>query len=313
MADDLTLACFDLNSDEKHCGSCETACEKDGLCIGGTCEYPEDLATDQGNPKALAVDADYVYYATGTDIRRVPIDGSEEPTVLGAPGASKRLVLAGDSLYYADDTKRLLRLSIDGGEPTELVALASPSTLAVHEGTVYFLEGFAIKSVSIEGGDVTVLKTAAADVDPGIVVNDDGIYVAYSLAFHRYSHDGTTFVRVAGRSTSDQSKVLDFAVYGDALYYSTGGRLERSELGSMYPGHGLTSDYVQRFVIDRDEIVFVGTQGIEALPVTDEDVEPRVLSADYGTDLAVSADYVYWTRGQTTTGGNDGKIRRVRR
>ncbi len=164
-------ACFDPASDPKHCGNCETACESDGLCVGGGCEYPEDLAKDQGNPRALALDASYVYYSTGTEIRRVPLDGldgGEEPETLANAGVVDSIEIEGDSLYWVDTTaSKLLRLSLDGGEATELIEAVAPAPFAVYDGEVYFLQNPVIYAVPIGGGARRSLGTLTADAESG--------------------------------------------------------------------------------------------------------------------------------------------------
>lgn len=312
----LVDACFDTASDPKHCGHCETACESDGLCVGGNCEYPQDLAIEQGNPRALALDSNYVYYSTGTEIRRVSLDGldgGEEPETLANAGVVDEIVVDGDSLYYADTTaQKLLRLPIEGGEPVELAAGAvTPFRLAVYGGEVYFLQGLAINKVSIDGGETRSLTRTGADAALGVIVDDDGVYVSYGGSFMRYSHDGDNATTFAVR-TSDTAKVRDFTLYGDTLYYTTGNSLMSITSGATY-GRTVRSDYAYQLEVDRDEVVYTGSGGLLVLSITDSGSEPRVISADNLVNFAVQDDYVYWTRAETAVGANDGKIRRVRR
>lgn len=312
QGDDLVDACFDTASDPKHCGNCETACESDGLCVHGDCEYPQDLATNQGSARTLALDSSHVYYSTDTEIRKVPLDGSEEPTSLAAAGVVAELVVADDSLYYADTTaKKLLRLPIDGGEPLELAEVVAPVRLAVYGGEVFFLQGQSILAVPIDGGEQRSLGNRAAEAALGVIVNDDGVYVSFYGSFMRYSHDGSITTTFAVR-TSDTAMVRDFTLYGDTLYYTTGNSLMKIRSGGTY-GNTLRTDYAYLLAVDRDEIVYTGSGDIRVLSIANEGAEPRVISVDNAVKLAVQGDYVYWARGWTAVDANDGKIRRVRR
>jgi hypothetical protein len=310
---DLVDACFDPASDPKHCGDCESACESDGLCVGGNCEYPQDLATDQGSPRALALDSSYVYFSTGTEIRRVPLDGldgGEEPETLANAGVVDAIEIEGDSLYWVDTTaSQLLRLSLDGGEATELIEAVAPAPFAVYEREVYFLQNPVIYAVPIDGGARRSLGMLTADAESGVFVNDDGVYVSFQRAFMLYDHEGATSTLFAVR---DGVSLRQFTVYGDTLYYTTGSAVESVQAGANY-GHSLSSEPAYLLAVDGDDIVFTGSGGIRALPTADDGSPSRLLSADNPTDIAVQGDYVYWTRAETAVGTNDGKIRRVRR
>jgi hypothetical protein len=311
QGNDLVDACFDLASDAKHCGKCETACELDGLCESGTCQYPEELAIDQGNPRAIAVDASHVYYSTGTEIRRVPVDGPKVPETLTTAGVVDDLVLYGDSLFFVDTTaNKLLRLPLDGGEPIDLAEVVAPAPLSAYEEQIYFLQGSTVYAVPAEGGERLTIASQAAEDKVGLVVNDEGIYVTWGRTFRLYDHLGTASALFATRSESTQ--VSKFVVYGDAIYYTYSHVLSRITAGATY-GNSLGTDYVTGFAIDRDEIVIAGSGGIRVRPTSDAGSAARVISADNPVNIAVRGDYVYWTRGWTAVDANDGKIRRIHR
>jgi hypothetical protein len=324
--DDLVDACFDLSVDVKHCGDCGTSCGTDGLCVDSVCEFPTELASDQGNPTAIAVDETYAYYATGTEIRRVQVEGGNAET-LGGPGATRKLVLYGDSLYYADDSGSILRLSLEGSDPVELASVSpvvppAPSVpIAVHEGFVYFVEGQLVARVPVDGGERSVVASGmTAEQQQGIFVNADGIYTAWSLTFLRLPFEGGSYERVGGRNTSETEKVRNLLVAPgdpeDILFYTVGGggTLRRAPLFHMYPGTSVTSDAVVKMVLDEaaGQIVYIGGNGIQAIS-TAEGAAPRLISRDYGSDLAVTPDHVYWTKAGTTVGAADGKVRRIAR
>jgi hypothetical protein len=323
--DDLVAACFDLLVDVEHCGDCETNCGADGLCVDGTCEFPEELANEQGNPAAIAVDDTYVYYATGSEIRRVRSEwGGVE--ALGSPGATRKLVLYGDSLYYADDSGSILRLSIEGGDPVELATtppLADATIpIAVHDARVYFVEGASVVSVPIEGGERSVVFSGMADPRQLIFVNADGIYVAWSIGFYRFPLMGGSYALVGQRDTSESAtqNVRNLVVAPgdpeDVLFFTAGGggTLRRAPLFSMYSGSSVTSDAVAKIVLDEagGEIVYIGGNGIQSIS-TAQGATPRRISRDYGSDLAVTPEYVYWTKPATSASTMDGSVRRAAR
>jgi hypothetical protein len=324
--DDLVDACFDLLVDVKHCGDCGTNCGADGLCVDGTCEFPTELASEQGNPAAIAVDDTYVYYATGSEIRRVRSEGGDVET-LGSPGATRKLVLYGDSLYYADDSGSILRLSIEGGDPVEVVSVnpvvpEGPRVpIAVYDDFVYFVEGQVVARVSIDGGErAAVASGMTAEQQQGIFVNADGIYTPWSLAFFRHPFTGGSHELVGQRDTFETEKVRNLVVAPgdpeDLLYFTVGGggTLRRAPLFSMYSGSSVTSDAVAKIVLDEagGEIVYIGGNGIQSIS-TAQGATPRRISRDYGSDLAVTPEYVYWTKPATSTSTMDGSVRRAAR
>jgi hypothetical protein len=324
--DDLVDACFDLLVDVKHCGDCETNCGTDGLCVDGTCEFPKELASEQGNPAAIAVDDTYVYYATGSEIRRVPSEGGLVET-LGAPGATRKLVLYGDSLYYADDSGSILRLSIEGGDPVEVVSVypvvaEGPRVpIAVHDDFVYFVESQTVARVSIDGGERTAVASGmVADQQQGIFVNADGIYTAWSLGFYRHPLTGGSYELVGRRNTSEKAEVRNLVVAPgdpeDVLFFTVGGggTLRREPLFSMYSGASVTSDAVAKIVLDEagGEVVYIGGNGIQSIS-TAPGATPRRISRDHGSDLAVTPEYVYWTKPATSASTMDGSVQRAAR
>jgi hypothetical protein len=125
---------------------------------------------------------------------------------------------------------------------------------------------------------------------------------------------------VGGRNTSETEKVRNLVVAPgdpeDILFFTVGGggTLRRAPLFHMYPGSAVTDHAVSKIVLDEtgSEVFYVGGNGIQSISTADG-ATPHLISRDYGHDLAVTADYVYWVKAATSVALADGKVRRIAR
>jgi hypothetical protein len=285
--------CADVQNDAENCGECELACESDGLCLGGACSYPTVLAEDQGNPLAIALDATNVYWTTGSDVRSMPIDGGDV-AVLGEPGAGYDLALDEQNLYWADTIGRIYKLPLAGGDAVNLAAgTRTPTAIAVDESNVYWVDS-GLKSVPIEGGDVTLLAPSENANQPlAIAVGPDGLYTAGSSSFYRTTFEGGSVTRVGARS--DASNVTDLLVSDGGSYYAATAIWRLDSAVAIF-----ASETVRRIAFDGAFIYYASTRGIGR--VATDGSETKQLALDAGaTGIALDEASVYWTSGAEGT------------
>jgi hypothetical protein len=143
---------------------------------------PIELASEQGQPIAIAVDATHVYWVNlSGGIGRAPIGGG---TVESSPtpgnGVYSALGLQGDYLYYTryTDAGAVLRMPKTGGVEEVLASgQIYPSGLAVDANHVYWahLSDQGIQRLPLAGG-TPELFNASPNVRVGLTLDDDYVY-----------------------------------------------------------------------------------------------------------------------------------------
>lgn len=116
---------IDVSSDPEHCGGCGNSC-LGGACDEGVCD-PVSLFLE-GDLRDLAVDEDFVYFATGATVERIPQEADAMASVLLSTGvkegSEKRDVAdSGDSVVLAGGTPAegyVLRFPKGGGAAENL-------------------------------------------------------------------------------------------------------------------------------------------------------------------------------------------------
>lgn len=157
--------CLDTGSDPENCGACGHTC-LGGACVAGACQAVR--LTDAPSPRAIAVDADAVYWsAFDGGIYRVARAGGSPATVV-PPGQALADSLAVDAahVYWPSDdgapgAGAILRSPKAPGAPDVqafVSGLTTPDAVAVAGGFVYFgTEGDGVGRVPIAGGAPTLL------------------------------------------------------------------------------------------------------------------------------------------------------------
>jgi hypothetical protein len=133
----------------------------------------------------VALSSDSVYWTTGTEIMRAPIDsGSTVAMAIGQKGAS-RLAIDTQSLYWAN-TDAILTIGLGGGAPKVLASgQDGPAGIAVDDTAVYWIAGGApnpidggvtstggVFSVPKGGGAITTLVSGLGSAEAVAVAGD---------------------------------------------------------------------------------------------------------------------------------------------
>jgi hypothetical protein len=140
---------------------------------GGGAPRPslEELASGEDEPYRLAIDDRYVFWISGTELRRVALTGGDVSTL--ATGAGLRsLAVASGYVYFTDGLAGVVaRVDREGGAVEELGGGTYPSGIFVDDIRVYWSNGGMSVGETADG----TLATALLD-DPGGTVLADGLH-----------------------------------------------------------------------------------------------------------------------------------------
>ena len=151
LADVIVHPCTNTLTDTFNCGSCGHDC-LGGACLAGQCQ-PVVIATELGQPMAIALDVTHVYWTNATtgDVRRAPITGGAAETLYDGPigtDLGDGLVRTGTDVYFTigDADGGVFRCAATGcgaGGPVPVVApLVTPQYVGLADGGVLlFSEG----------------------------------------------------------------------------------------------------------------------------------------------------------------------------
>lgn len=152
--------------------------------IGGG--EPVALVTGEIFSLHIAMDKDNIYWTAYDAIRKVPLAGGTPVTLATSPGGLQSIAVDAHYVYWTTTSARLMRVSLDGGEVTELVNLSATSYgffgIALDAGHIYWGNrgelgsnmGSVLK-MPIEGGPITTLATGQSDPSR-IVVDANFVY-----------------------------------------------------------------------------------------------------------------------------------------
>lgn len=327
------MACDDdcttnLNSDVRHCGSCDHQCiglpwEEEVACSGGECFFGTRLDSAEG-VTALAMDTDSVFWANGcggaigmTD----KIGGGAELLVSGQYGVVD-LAVDGENVYWVIDCQsvhcclpgvEVAAAALSDGEPVLLAGTDSPSaqSIAIDDSHVYWTTlDRGVWRVEKAGGVPEQLVTEGTFGD--IVVRNGAIYVAGFVPSLSSEDSFDIFTLDATDGSLAQltqgERVQSFDVDGDgALYWidcvSWQWRVEMLPSGSRAPielgfaGEAVCEQRHPGIQVAGTEVFWSSTE-VTAGPV--QGGSPRRLttstpwSGDTGS-LVVDDDFVYVT------------------
>lgn len=296
LTDECGDACVDRQSDPTHCGECGRECGG-AACSKGICQ-PTVIASNQGSPTELAIDATHLYWVNNAsgEVMKAPKQGGAPVTLASGQSGPVGLAVDDTHVYFSNATgSQIMKVAKDGAGLTPLVENASARLLAIDADSVYWAvtqEGV-VKKVSKSGG-VPVVVIEGMFNPRAVAVHADLLYVLASSQVRWVStgpggvDDGFTF----GLTTHDESHLV---VDGTNLYLSakeavvqyplTFGAGETLYKGDLFPT-GIAVDGATAYLATQTQIVRVPVGGGPLFPLS-------APSSPY--DVEVDATRVYWT------------------
>jgi hypothetical protein len=282
--------CRDTTSDPEHCGRCEHSC-LGGACQNGVCQ-PVTLA-DLGNEgaTAIALDAEYVYWAR--PISRIRKSGGPVTTLADA-GPDLVWGIATDSafVYWGSSTYGpSWRVPNTGGDPERLSE--SPTyRIAVDDEFAYLVSGRVRQIPLATLGEVQI----SSNGDVGIAVDQTSVF------YTTWSPGSVRRVEKRGGSEIELAQV-DYAnyvaVHGEYVYFTSRGDNGVRRVSKDGADLDVLATFVGAYGIaaDADGIYFADFDGGKVYMGRHDGTELAVLATGqhYPRDIAVDDVAVYWT------------------
>ena len=142
------------------------------------------IASVEGGPRAIAVDAKHVYVATSSKLVRAPRERGEVETLATGPGFDSP-VLDDEAVYAvaatAVGTRQLLRIAKSGGEPKAIASDVRAAPIAEGGGEILYFDASrpALLAEPSRGGEPRLVAQDDALARPSAIAADaTSIYVA---------------------------------------------------------------------------------------------------------------------------------------
>jgi hypothetical protein len=265
------------------------------IALGPDRVYWTDASFQGGFP-------DGVYYTAKS--------GGPVSTLVNADSPFKLAVDVDGNVVYADsgnsgfEPTGIYRVSPAGVVIDAMAGLAGPSLLTVDDQNVYAVQGFNIKSVGRNGGNVNLLTGTNFYVE---AMDSDG-----SNVYWLEDPLGTVFSVPVDGSTApislgfNSQKAFDMRVSGDYAYWLGGGdTLSRAPINGSGPTETLADDlsFAEKLMVD-DTYIYVieaDARSLTRMTLTGDD---RTSIGDTGLNfgwyvMTQDADNIYWAKAGT--------------
>lgn len=302
-------ACFDLQNDKDHCGTCAGTCS-DG-CSVGRCFTRIASIPSQTSAFKLAVNAMHIYFTSreaGTVSRITRSNGSLQVIADQQVGAAG-IALDANNVYWTTEgasygNGTVMRMSLMGGAKVPLAtAEPSPEHIAVDATNVYWSnyppQPPIIMKVPIAGGDADKVVLASGDQTTNSVkftIDATNLYFA-----GWYGSDGNVWkVPLNGGSITNLAHLTSLAalatVAGSNVYFVAGSNLWK--VGTVGGTPSIVSPDVPAatMVTDGSAIYLADATKHEILQISFDGSKVVSLASvkDYTLDLAVYGSDVFW-------------------
>ncbi len=302
-------------------------------CTPDTC-VPDTLAAGLYMPAAIAVDDTNVYYSDQTSVVALPLAGGAPLSLASGQGLPTSLALDAGRLYWTNFTEGTLRaVSVAGSSSTVLVSGQSyPQFVAVAGGEVYWVNspGYpdSVSVVAQDGGEPSVLYSTANSI-ASIAADASGAYFTVggdpsspeSGALMHVSPAGDEIVTLA----DGQSSPRDVAVRDGQIYWVTGEQLSEQTLLRMPATGGtptalVTSAGIGGLAVDASSTYFATAStsldpngSLSWLPLVGGEPSVLVAGVSLVSGIALDRDFVYWLDAGPLLEQFAGTVMRVRK
>ncbi len=296
-------ACVSTTSSATNCGACGVTCGAVETCIAGACVETSSvqLVTGLSAPEDIAVDGQNLYVTDpGSDtvwqIDKVTL----AKTALGTNQAKPWHVVVDDGYVYWTSTLggAVLRSPIGGGGATVLYATTSPTALAVDETNVYWTRSSsgAINVAPKGGGGATnTVSITPTFTVAELMVYEDKVW-AWGWSPSNYGKGWISRSTLATQRTFSDTHPNSGVAFANGRSWWGRTILANSWLEGPVPVtlglgdavHRITSDDCEQYWTTRmNNIMRHRSQSPSA--------EPLTTAATRSKEIAIDAQYVYWT------------------
>jgi hypothetical protein len=191
------------------------------VCDGGPC-YPEVLATGQSYPAALAVDNNYLYWAThetAGKLFRVQLSPLGTPQQLGTTyGEIADIVVGNGRLFWVRDAQSggLHSSLLDGSDHLDMDTTSNNRGVALDATTVFWAsegDGFVYSKASDNTGSHKAISTAQSPAPTALALDDGNVVWAAEGA----AGQSTGVVRAASKDGTGEITLATGQPYPGAI------------------------------------------------------------------------------------------------
>lgn len=276
---------------------------------GGACGGPVPCVVASGGVYDLALEGSSVYFHGCATLSRVAKTGGVvTPLATGLTGCAARgIFIDATDVYVMNGTAGLSRVPKGGGTFTRaLPPTPAPTLFAIDVANVYWTAGSVdvLKSVPKAAGGAISPLTTNTDFDQNARMLVEGGFVYWVGT-------GTNLSRVAATATGPTAPssiylgqpAADFVVDGDDVYFVGTGGVWATSLSGGTPRQ-LASQSAATIALDATNAYFAGARSITKVPRAGGSPSTvATTTSPIETRIAVDETSVYW--------GESGKIMRV--
>jgi hypothetical protein len=285
--------CVDTTTDLNNCGGCGNTCA--GTCMSGHCTIV--LASNQGQPRNLVVDSQYVYFANGA-VTKVPIGGGatialNSGTMLEANG----IAIDSTNVYYADgDMDVVFQQPLGGGTATNVAT--GNGNMVAFGGNLYFT----LPTLSAGIDTMTVPATGQAPRNLVSSGNPSALAVDSSNVYWTDFNGNTvtqTPLNGTGATTlsTAESSPDGIAVDATTVYWANDSfpcTVRSVPIGGGTPTTLLGLPSCGAVAVDNTSLYIAGNNVITKMP-KGGGTAVSIASGSDPIELVLDSTYVYWT------------------
>lgn len=169
----------------------------------------------------LNIVGDYLYYYDylSKAIKKTKLDGTDTKIIkeVSSNDDSIHLNVTKDWIYYAESTKAIYKISINGEESQKIAEVDASSGMYVDDGWIYYAGDYGLGKIKIDGTNSTELYSG--QIRENSMIIDNG-YVYFWPFYYNGSYD--KFYRIkANDNDSNIFEVLSYRpgnIYNDWMY-----------------------------------------------------------------------------------------------
>jgi hypothetical protein len=315
--------CINLQTDPNHCGVCDHGCQG-GACAGGACQ-PVTLASQQGLPWDIALDATHVYWTNpqGGSVMKIPKTGGQAVPIAMGQNSPYHLVLDATDVYWTEGSfGTVFKAPKSGGTPVKLASGGENfQDIAIDATNLYWSDAAKagkIMMMPLSGGTPVALAEMETYAFALATTATDVYWGKYSggrNVIMKARPGGGSPVEVA--STSAQTGP-PWALVADAesIYWTelSPGRIAKAPLGGGTSAVLLTQGFLRGLALDATTLFWTDQEASAIMAMPKGGGTPAVLASGQAGPMAVATDAttIYWLNAGAVNAANGSVMRLAR-